>query len=245
MNFLKLIVILFAFTSYTLKAQCTANASNFGNNTGSPSYNVSGDISVSIENNAQDITLNLGSNFRTASGPDIRVYLIQSEGESNSQLAQLTKEDFENLELIEFGLVGSNTINQNGAKSFTVAIPNGVNIEEYDKVLFYCKRFNAFWDVGNITPFSPQNCSILSVEDVIFQGIDVLPNPAVDVVSISNADQIISKVRIFDIQGSMVLNTNKEFEKIDISSLGAGVYLVQLSANDDRITKLEKLLVTH
>ena len=67
-------------------AQCTQNAFGFGNSTNVPSYDVSGNVSVTLNTN-NTVTLNLASNFMTANGPDVRAYLVKSNGASNTTLA--------------------------------------------------------------------------------------------------------------------------------------------------------------
>ncbi len=80
-----LLFIVSLITSFLGYSQCTTSASNFGNNTNTPSYNVSGDVSVTL-NADNTVTLDLGANFQTADGPDIRAYLVNSNGLSNTQL---------------------------------------------------------------------------------------------------------------------------------------------------------------
>jgi len=171
------ITLLFFTLQYT-NAQCTENVSGFGNNTSIPSYNISGDVNL-VLNISGTVTLDLGSNFSTASGPDIRAYLVKSNGLSDAVLKNTL---IGNLDHIEFGLVGSlpgfgnPVVPVNGAKSFTISIPNGDNIEEYDKVFFYCLLFDQFWDLGTFTSFSETTCSVLNIDDTTLENFSVFPN---------------------------------------------------------------------
>ena len=240
----KILLLVLTISIYTIgNSQCTATASSFGNNTGVPSYNVSGDVSVTLNPN-NTITLDLGANFATANGPDIRAYLVDSNGLSNAQL-QNTK--IANLTNIEFGLVGCGfgrcnpEISPNGAKSFTVAIPNGQDIRNYDKVFFYCLEFNAFWDVGSFTPFSASNCSLLSTNDLFKVGdFKTYPNPVINTLTIENNKQLELSATIFNVLGREILkieNSNNPSIKINLSTLKAGVYLLQTKHKDVIFTK--------
>lgn len=237
-------LLLFSFftLAYQLSiAQCTAPANNFGNNT-TPGYDITGDVSV-VLNTDNTVTLNLGSNFSTANGPDVRAYLVNSNGMSDTQLGQAKIADLTN---IEFGLVGCTgcvpTIPSSGSKSFTVAIPSGQDIRGYDKVLFYCLQFNAFWDVGSFTSFSNANCNVLSVNEA-FKATDfkIYPNPSVnDVLNIENNKQLPLTASLYDTIGKEVLKikeTNRSEIKINLSTLETGVYLLQTTHKDATITK--------
>ncbi|WP_288955231.1 DM13 domain-containing protein [uncultured Polaribacter sp.] len=229
-------LLLTAFLSFTflqINAQCSENASNFGNNTSTPSYNVSGDISVTLNTN-NTIIINFASNYSTASGPDVRLYLIKSEGKSIAELKSLNPENLEN---ISFGLVGFS-----GAQNYTQSIPNGVDISEYDTVFFFCLQFTAFWDVGTFTPFSSTNCSVLSTVALPVDKIEFYPNPAKDKIQISNIDGVSAEIRIFNALGKQVLHQPKITKKtIDISSFHKGIYIVKISV--DGKSKTKKLVI--
>jgi len=235
----KLLLLLFIVsTSPYAMAQCTMNATDSGNNTGIPAYNVSGDIEV-VLNTDDTVTLNLGSNFTTAAGPDIRAYLVASNGLSDTALGNTL---ITNLENFQFGLVGAiGSVSQNGAKSFTVDIPNGVNIEDYDRVLFYCLEFNQFWDFAKIQPFNTTNCALLSVTDTaLIENINFYPNPVKDNLTVTNNSGQDIEVQIFDVLGKEVLSAgdlNATIERINLTSLKTGVYLVRITANEQSITK--------
>ncbi|GAB1855905.1 hypothetical protein MHTCC0001_07400 [Flavobacteriaceae bacterium MHTCC 0001] len=225
-------------------AQCTVSAGSFGNNTVNlpMSYEVMGDVSVVLNDN-NTVTLNLGSNFSTANGPDVRVYLVASNGLST---AQLQNTEIANLTHIEFGLVGCDgcvpAIPSNGAKSFTVPIPTNQNISSYDKVFFYCLQFNAFWDVGSFTPFTSANCSVLDVNDVLETTTDfkIYPNPVQDNLTIENNNSLPITATIFNVLGKEILkinDINHSKIKINLSTLKAGVYLLQTTFNNTTTTK--------
>lgn len=229
-------LLLAAFLSFTFthfNAQCTENASNFGNNTSTTSYNVSGDISVVLNTN-NTITINFASNYSTASGPDVRLYLIKSEGKSISELKNLNPENVEN---ISFGLVGFS-----GALSYTETIPENIDITQYDTIFFYCLQFTAFWDLGTYTPFTSTNCSVLNVDAFTIDAISIYPNPAKNKIQISNSNAISAEIRIFNVLGKQVFHqTNIKEKAIDISSFNKGIYMVKI--NIDGKSKTQKLVI--
>ncbi len=236
----KLLAILCAtFGALQINAQCTEMVSGFGNNTTILTYNISGDVSVTLNTN-NTVTLDLAANFMTAPGPDIRAYFVKSNGLSDTQLAGSLIAD---LDAIQFGLVGAiGSLNQNGAKSFTISIPQGDNISEYDRVLFYCLQFNQFWDFGTMTPFTQANCSILLSlsEKSLSESVAVYPNPAKDYVEISNDSQNELSVEIYNILGNKVITSEASRLKkqtFSLANLNSGVYLVQLKSNDQKIVK--------
>ncbi|WP_298530668.1 T9SS type A sorting domain-containing protein [uncultured Algibacter sp.] len=234
----KTILSLLLFTIYNFgAAQCTTNASNFGNNT-VEAYEISGDVSVTLNSN-NTITLDLGSNFETGGGPDIRAYLVNSDGLSDNDLKSTKIAD---LEHIEFGLVGCSGCNpvipEDGAKSFTVPIPNGANIENYNRVFFYCLQFDAFWDFGNFTPYSSSNCNILSVEDLKLSAITIYPNPAKNFINLKGFPNNEVKIEIADILGKIAFSyTGLSNQEINISHLKSGIYILSVFTETGRTSK--------
>lgn len=231
----QIILSLFLLFIYQFStAQCEVNATNFGNSTDG-SYDVSGDVTVTLNAN-NSVSLDLGPNFMTANGPDVRVYLVNSNGMTD---AELKASNISDLTRIEFGLVSCTgctpSIPANGAKTFNTAIPNGQDIQDYDKVFFYCFQFNAFWDLGSFTAFNNSNCDILSTEDNNLKAsFKIYPNPTSDYVNIENSNQLPISVKIFNVLGKEVLTTeaSSNFKvKINVSSLKAGVYLLQAVSN--------------
>lgn len=239
-----LLSLVIAINCLLSNAQCVTTASNFGNNITS-GYDVSGDVSVTLNAN-HTVALNLGANFTTAAGPDVRAYLVNSNGMTDTELQSAEIAD---LIHIEFGLVSCTgcvpVIPANGAKTFTVAIPNGEDIRDYDTVFFYCLRFNAFWDFGSYTPFSNSNCNSLSIGTRnLHASLHIHPNPTRDFVSIDNTLQIPLATTIYDVLGKKVLETkhsSSQNVKLNLSSLKAGIYLLQVasqgSVNTTRLIK--------
>ncbi len=238
-----LLVLSFILCIQQARSQCSQPAVNFGNNTNISMYNISSnngqpaDIEI-VLNNDNTITLDIGANFVTAPGPDVRAFLINSEGYTDSQIQAIANGNMpgvtiQNLEKITFGLVGSlpgfgnPVVSINGAKSITVDVPEGTSIENFDKLLFYCELFSQFWDVGSITPFSTDNCSLLSVEENEFNKISIHPNPAKDAIQINGLHE--EDYTIYNLMGAQVARGSvSDHQDINIQNLVQGVYLLKL-----------------
>lgn len=227
-KFTLLITLLLAYQ--TSISQCTANATNFGNNTTIPMYNVNGDISVTLNTN-NTITLNLGSNFSTSPGPDVRVYLVNSNGASDTVLRNTA---IGNLEHIHFGLTTAN-----GAQSFTTEIPDGIDISSFDKVFFYCLRFDAFWDFGSFTSFSSSNCSsILSISDNTLNNISIYPNPVKSRIKISGRISNLESINIYNALGKTVYIQKDNLDSdINVSNLTSGLYIMTIKTPERIVSK--------
>lgn len=216
-----------------INAQCTENAGSFGNNSSSTSYNISGNVSIILNSN-NTVSVNFANNFSTASGPDVRLYLVNSEGKSISELKSINPN---NLDHISFGLIGFS-----GAQSYTQTIPNNKDITKYDTVFFYCLQFNAFWDLGKFNSFNNSTCSVLKVNNFTIDSISYYPNPAKDKIQLSNNDYLSAEIRIFNALGKQMYHQLKITEKtIDISSFIKGIYIVKITV--DGKSKTQKLVV--
>ncbi|WP_395076387.1 DM13 domain-containing protein [Flavobacterium sp.] len=226
-----LLIMLFVF-SMNSNAQCTTQVTNFGNNTTTPMYNITGNANV-VLNADNTITLNLMSNFMTAAGPDVRAYIIDPGNITDAMIKSSNISAFPNR--IMMGIVSSNTIPEDGAKTFTVPIPSGQNIANYTIVLFYCQQFNAFWDFGKIIAFSPVNCSLLGTNTFETNVFRLYPNPVVDELNFDFKDfKNNFSVKIYNSLGSVVINNSLlsfNNNKLNTNSLNSGVYFIEL--NDD------------
>jgi hypothetical protein len=214
-------------------AQCNENLNGFGNNPSTPAYNISGDVSLTLNTN-NTITLNLASNYSTAAGPDVRAFLVASNGISDADLAKTIIADLNHFEI---GLT-----QPNGLQTFTVAIPAGKDITQFDKVFFYCLQFDHFWDLGTFNNFTASSCTVLDVDSFAIDKINIYPNPTKDKIQVSNIDGNSTEIRIFNVLGKQVFHQAKISEKtIDISSFNKGIYVVKIDV--DGKSKTQKLVI--
>lgn len=232
---MKKILLTFLFLAITIhiSSQCSENINGFGNNPDDNSYNITGDVSITLNTN-NTITLNLASNFSTTPGPDVRAYLVESNGISDAVLATTL---IANLNHLEFGLIQAN-----GQQTFTVAIPEGKDITKFDKVFFYCLEYNHFWDLGTFTSFHPNNCSVLNIQNLLIDKISIFPNPAKNKIHVSNIDVNSIEIRIFNVLGKQVFHQSEISKKgIDVSNFNKGIYIVKIDV--DGKSKTQKLVI--
>jgi hypothetical protein len=233
----KILLYVFGLLCFaSAKAQCTANGTGFGNNTSIPSYNVSGMVSVVLNEN-NTVTVNLGSNFSTASGPDVRIFLVDRGTLTNAQL-RITN-NFLSRPRIEMGLVTGN-----GVASFTQTIPNGFNISNFNTIYFYCQQFNAFWDFGSFMPFTASNCTTLSTASFSAHNIKLYPNPSKGIISIDIDESTeIKSFQIYSSLGQKVVEINETFKSktsLDLTHLDSGIYFLYFTDYNNN-TSIKKI----
>ncbi|MDX1445936.1 T9SS type A sorting domain-containing protein, partial [Lishizhenia sp.] len=74
----------------------------------------------------------------------------------------------------------------------------------------------------------------VGTDETIEQGIDftVAPNPSQDFIHITLKEEIETEtISVVDLQGKVVLNDLNKNQKIDVSTLEAGVYIVQIQTS--------------
>ena len=229
--------IICVFLFIKSNSQCTSSGTIFGNNTSVPMYNVTGMVSVVLNTN-NTVTLNLGSNFATASGPDVRVFLVDRGTLTNTQLQSTS--NFLARPKIEMGM-----INGNGTANYTKIIPSGMNISNFNTIYFYCQAFNQFWDYGSFVPFTTTNCAVLGIENFVANKFKVYPNPSKGTINIDfDKNNIeIKYLNVYSALGQKVFVSNQAIvanTSINISELKTGIYFLELidSENNTIIKKI-------
>lgn len=79
----------------------------------------------------------------------------------------------------------------------------------------------------------------LGITDIVSKNFVLTPNPAQDIVTISSRTEPISQIAVYNVLGQRILQKNLSgsiSEKLDISSLNSGVYLI--SINNTTIKRL-------
>ncbi len=217
-----------------LSAQCTKTSSGFGNNTTTTMYNVQGTVNV-VLNSPTSVSVNLMPNFSTASGPDVRVYLVNRGTLTDAQLKLPVM--FNTRPKIEMGMSPAT-----GMMSYTKPIPSGMNISDFDTVYFFCQQFSQFWDFGSFMPFTAANCAFLATDTFETKNFKLFPNPVSESLNVDFNNEISEySVKIFNTIGSIVLNDGKisvTNNTLNISKLNAGVYFIELNdSNNNRFIK--------
>lgn len=81
--------------------------------------------------------------------------------------------------------------------------------------------------------FSPN----LSTDEYSFSSITISPNPTHSILTIqNNSNSVIDKIRVIDLTGKKVLETEKN-TTIDVSALENGIYILEVFSGENKITK--------
>ncbi|MDR0969065.1 MAG: Ig-like domain-containing protein, partial [Lentimicrobiaceae bacterium] len=86
-------------------------------------------------------------------------------------------------------------------------------------------------DDGGSTAFCTINATVSGIEDIANQGITIFPNPVKDELFI-DSETAIQKVEIYSITGALLLEESNVNEKINVSALPQGLYVVKLYTNE-------------
>jgi Secretion system C-terminal sorting domain/Electron transfer DM13 len=226
-----LLTIVVISNFFNLSAQCTKTSSGFGNNTTTTMYNVQGTVNV-VLNSPTSVSVNLMPNFSTASGPDVRVYLVNRGTLTDAQLKIPMM--FNARPKIEMGMSPAS-----GMMSFTKTIPSGMNISDFDTVYFFCQQFSQFWDFGSFMPFTAVNCVFLASDTFEKSSLKIYPNPVNSELNIENAENL--KVKIYTVIGNIMLTEDSKIDssrKINVSNLNSGIYFLELiDTENNRLVK--------
>jgi Secretion system C-terminal sorting domain len=78
----------------------------------------------------------------------------------------------------------------------------------------------------------------LSTEDVLIDGFSMYPNPtSLGYINIVSKNNETIKATVFDVLGKQVINSTVTNNKLDVSNLNMGVYIMRLTQNNATITK--------
>ncbi|PSG88717.1 T9SS type A sorting domain-containing protein [Aurantibacter aestuarii] len=81
----------------------------------------------------------------------------------------------------------------------------------------------------------------LGVEDIALKTLKIYPNPVEDNLFISTPNTIkINNLKVYNLEGKLVLKTNTFKEKLNVSNLNAGTYLVIIET--DKVTINKKMI---
>lgn len=137
----------------------------------------------------------------------------------------------------------------NGAMSDCLAFKYNPNPATYNltasnlganETIYICV---GIWSTPNNLNFSVNNFTVtqpLGVGENAAKSITIFPNPVKDYLQISNDDQTISDIAVFNLLGQEVIRENwsgKEKSSLDMTSLTAGTYLLKITAYGRTETK--------
>ncbi|HRP02289.1 MAG TPA: T9SS type A sorting domain-containing protein [Candidatus Kapabacteria bacterium] len=93
-------------------------------------------------------------------------------------------------------------------------------------------------EFGQSETFVITTLNSIDTEELKNLGISIYPNPIIDYLNIVNkSDFIFSKIKIFDLAGKLIFQNliNAESDKIDLTTLENGIYIIELSSNNKNL----------
>lgn len=87
------------------------------------------------------------------------------------------------------------------------------------------------------SPLNEVHFSLFSNSKEDIEGLKIYPNPAKDVINITTSNFDPKTVVIYDVLGKQVLKTVITSQPINISNLKSGVYIVNITENNQNATR--------
>lgn len=75
-----------------------------------------------------------------------------------------------------------------------------------------------------------------SIDDNFEESIRVYPNPANDFFEIQSKNQL-DKVEIYDLRGTIILTQKEQTDRVDVTGLSSGIYLMKLTSGNQQVVK--------
>lgn len=226
-----LLLILFTFTIGNLTiAQCSRSGSFIAADP--TQYAISGGANITFMTNGSKV-VNFESNFSTVQGLNLQVFLSPTPSYNPSTALQISTQPLQD---DNGGMDTGDVIS--GVKSFTV--PASVELGDYDNVLIVCTVINALWGHVALGQNTGADCATLSTSSLDLSTVKLFPNPATDLVHVSNNISEEVSLEIFNVLGKSVFISSKNtFNQIniDLSNFDSGIYIVRISSNENSVTQ--------
>ena len=192
----KIFTILIATLSFTLYAEvlCSKTANLIDNG-----YPVTGDV-ILEKLGTNDWKIRLTSDFKTAFGPDVRLYLSKSGSFNSASVVEIA-----NLAEIPELRVGSDF---SGAYTFNV--PSGASVEDYPYILLHCFDFSVPWSKGAFGDLDG-SCDPTAIWDKANEEVtsEVYPNPTTGVL---NFEREVNELAVYSLSGTLLMSENNILE---------------------------------
>ncbi len=162
---------------------------------------------------------------------DCNVFYV-SENNSNTALITSAEYFFD----IDPGLGNGAPIDLDNTEDLnedlTIDVP--VDLPDGDHFLYVrVQNTDGTWSLYTIS----EMLSSLSNNDFELQGFKFYPNPVKDILYFDLNNQAITEVKIIDLLGQVVFQSNASSNHIDLRNLGSGTYLMHLKTDKARISK--------
>lgn len=117
-------------------------------------------------------------------------------------------------------------------ETLNISIPN--NLTAGDHILHIrVLSSNGKWSLYG----RPQFTTTLSTDDVILKDFVMHPNPVKEVLHFSNQRFIIKHIKLIDITGKIVFETQHNLKQLDMQTYPSGLYLLQIKTDKGSISK--------
>lgn len=184
-----------------------------------------GDNAVSIDVFIQETSWEYSDGANSSGNDQIRIYAVNLDTDEERDLLNTTGSDIDDL-----GIEGS-------WQTYQIELWDGVPSRLI--IEFRSNSANEAMFIDNVIVTSE---STIGVDDFQAGGFKMFPNPAGgDVLNILSASDTPKEIVIYDVLGRAVLSRQISNSKLNISSLGSGIYLVMVTENGNTSTK--KLVV--
>ncbi|WP_299885313.1 T9SS type A sorting domain-containing protein [uncultured Lacinutrix sp.] len=233
---LLLFAALFAVSFQFTNAQCSRSGTFVQSD---PAYSISGTGNITFTTSGTKEVI-FEADFATVQGADLRVYLSKTDDilATNSDALEVSVSPLEN-DAGGFGGPGVSPIT--GMMSFTIPAAANAELDTYNYIVIQCIIINERWGHVTLGANTGPDCNVLSVEEnTLLNAVNFHPNPASDVITVNNDKQLELSIEVYNVLGKKVLQTkNSSLRKqtINLSSLKTGVYLTQIKAGGNSITK--------
>ncbi len=236
------LLALVAFAAFEINAQCVVSGSFVARNAGA--YPLSGTASITVESDGSVSSVNFESDFVSVQGFQLQVFLSKTQtiNTTNPNPSVFIRVD-QNGDLRDdphnSDLRSHNGHDMTGAKAFTQNL-SGVEIDDYQYVILQCVEFNVPWGYAQLTNQSP-DCSTLSTGDTTLnESISIFPNPANEQFEVRNDLETPIAIAVYNVLGKQVQvieNTQLKNQSVSLSNLNAGIYLVEIKSDKQRLIK--------
>lgn len=216
-----LIVITFSFLRISAQ-NCNRSVTSFSMLPGGYTINGSALLERQIDNS---LKLSFSSNFSTAAGPDLHVYLTTMNdaptmlGNTHHEIAPL--------------------ISNSGAQSYTLS--NVIGLNQFNYVVIHCKQHNHVWG-GGLLELQMGNCLTTSLTNInkSSEEVKIFPNPTSGSQSISITNiKSNSAVYFYNISGELIDYKENLLpnEAYNLEKFSNGIYFLKLVTNYETVTK--------
>lgn len=75
---------------------------------------------------------------------------------------------------------------------------------------------------------------VLAIEDNLYNTVDIYPNPFINIINMNSSENItVEKVTVYDLNGRIVYQGNKNETTLNLEFVASGVYILELQANNE------------